>query len=78
MSIAPLASPYAPGTEDLLSAHDLHMTHRANTRSSIDTRLICLRAMARWLEPSSLLDATSAPSGRSGGAQWTFASVGSP
>jgi site-specific recombinase XerD len=58
VTVDPLASPYAPDTVGLLSAHVLHMERRGNTRSSIDKRLIDLRALARWLEPSSLLVAT--------------------
>jgi integrase/recombinase XerC len=53
-----LASRYAGGTADLLAAHTVHMERRGNTRSSIDTRLMQLRATARYLAPSSLLDAT--------------------
>jgi len=53
-----LASRYAPGTADLLSLHTVHMERRGNTRSSIDKRLMILRALARYLSPSSLLDAT--------------------
>ena len=53
-----LASRYAAGTADLLSSHAVHMERRGNTRSSIDVRLMMLRALARYLSPSSLLDAT--------------------
>lgn len=58
MIIGLLASRYAPGTVDLLAAHTVHMERRANTASSIDKRLTNLRALARYLAPSSLLDAS--------------------
>ena len=53
-----LASRYAPGTADLLAAHTLSMQRQAIMATSIDKRLVILRALARYLAPSSLLDAT--------------------
>jgi site-specific recombinase XerD len=54
----PQASPYAPDTAGLLAAHVVHLERCGSMRTSIDKRLIYLRAFARWLEPASLLDAT--------------------
>ena len=57
MTVDLLGTPYAPGTERLLSDHGIHMERRGNTRSSIDKRLMCLRSLARSVAPTSLLEA---------------------
>ncbi len=41
-------------TGALIAAHTVAMERRGNTRTSIDKRIMCIRALDRWLSPRSL------------------------
>jgi len=45
-------------SEDLIRRHVVYQERRANRPRSIEKRSVCIRALARFLKPRSLLDAT--------------------